>query len=266
VGDFKKLTLNVASRKFWHTKIGHHFETLAGLAEKEKRRPVTKAMRRFFPGDDYLLKEQGEMNAEGLAELLTGLLEPRTWGVRLVSGSPRHSRGWVKPGEIGGQMKTTAAIFLLSCCSCCAFGQDKAAVSAAEAACGPRDVGFKVTADKSRHPTPAPENGKALMYVVQKDDATTRVGAAGKWLGAMRRRTYFSASIEPGEHHLCAIGRIGIWSHVSLHELNAKAGETYYFVTEYGELVGDQFTLHQVDPDEGKYLVAWAHLSTFHPK
>src|SRR6266404_8401093 len=52
----------------------------------------------------------------------------------------------------------------------------------------------------------------------------------------------------------------------SLHELNAKAGETYYFVTEYGELVPDQFTLRQVDPDEEKHLVAWAHLSAFHPK
>ena len=61
-------------------------------------------------------------------------------------------------------MKTTAAIFLLSCCSCCAFGQDKAAVSAAEAACGPRDVGFNVTADKSQHPTPTPEsNGSAWI-------------------------------------------------------------------------------------------------------
>jgi hypothetical protein len=168
--------------------------------------------------------------------------------------------------EIGGPMKTIAAALLLSCCSCCAFGQDKAAVSAAEAACGPRVVGFKVTADKSRHPTPTPENGKALIYVVQKDDATTRVGADGKWLGAMRRRTYLLASIDPGEHHLCAIGRIGIWSHVSLSELNAKAGETYYFVTEYGEWVPDQFALHKVDPDQGKYLVAWAHVSAFHPK
>jgi hypothetical protein len=45
---------------------------------------------------------------------------------------------------------------------------------------------------------------------------------------------------------------------VSLHELNAKAGEIYYFVTKYDELVPDQFTLHQVDPDEEKHLVAWA--------
>jgi hypothetical protein len=163
-------------------------------------------------------------------------------------------------------MKTIAAIFLLSCCSCSAFAQDKEALSAAEAACGPRAVGFKVTADKSQHPTPRPEDGKALIYVVQKDDASTKFAADGKWLGALRRRTYLFASINPGEDHLCAIGRIGIWRHVSLHELNAKAGETYYFVTEYGELLPDQFTLHQVDPDEGKYLVAWAHLSAFHPK
>jgi hypothetical protein len=165
-------------------------------------------------------------------------------------------------------MKSNAAILLLSCCflSRCAFGQDRVAISASEAACGPRAIRFEVTADKSRHPTPRPEDGKALIYVVQKDDSSTRFAAGGKWLGALRRRTYLVASIDPGEHHLCAIGRIGIWSHVSLYALNAKAGETYYFVTEYGELAADQFALHQVDPDQGKYLVAWAHLSAFHPK
>jgi len=119
-------------------------------------------------------------------------------------------------------MKTIPAVLLLSLVSCCAFGQDKAAVSAAQAACGPRDNRFKVTADKSQHPAPSPQNGKALIYVVQKDDATTRVGADGKWIGAARRRMYFFTSVDPGEHHLSAIGRIGAWSHVSLLELNAK--------------------------------------------
>jgi hypothetical protein len=45
--------------------------------------------------------------------------------------------------------------------------------------------------------------------------------------GPLRRRTYLVASIDPGEHHLCAIGPIGLWSYVSLYELNAKARETY---------------------------------------
>ena len=161
-------------------------------------------------------------------------------------------------------MKTIVAAILLL--PWCAFGQDKAAISAAEGACGPRAVHFKVTADKSGHPTPIPENGEALIYVVQKDSATTRVGADGKWIGAARRGTYFFASIDPGEHHLCAIGRIGLWSHVSLRELKAKPGETYYFVAGGGELLADEFTLNQVDADEGRHLVAFAHLSAFRPK
>lgn len=46
-------------------------------------------------------------------------------------------------------MKTMVATIFLSFVCGCAFGQDKAAISAAEAACGPRDVEFDVTADKS---------------------------------------------------------------------------------------------------------------------
>lgn len=162
-----------------------------------------------------------------------------------------------------------AATFFLSLLPCCAFGQDKAAISAAEAACGPRDVGFEVTTDESQHPTPTSENGKALIYVVHEDGGTTRVGADGKWLGALKGggRTYFSVWIDPGKHHLCAISRIGAWSHLSLHELPAKAGETYYFVTHVvGGYISDEFALSQVDPDEGKYLVAKAKFSASHPK
>lgn len=57
-------------------------------------------------------------------------------------------------------MKTIAAIVLLSCC---ALGQDRAAISAAEAACGPQDAEFEVMPDDSRHPTQTPESNKALI-------------------------------------------------------------------------------------------------------
>jgi hypothetical protein len=60
--------------------------------------------------------------------------------------------------------------------------------------------------------------------------------------------------------------RFGLWSHVSPRELKAKPGETYYFVAGGGELLADEFTLNQVDADEGRQLVAFAHLSAFHPK
>jgi hypothetical protein len=166
-------------------------------------------------------------------------------------------------------MKTIAAILLLSCC---AIGQDKAAVSAAEAACGPQDMRFEVKSDESQHPTPAPEAGKALLYVVQiRGMVASRFGVDGKWVGATTRSTYFFASIDPGEHHLCAMAQIGHGlgkaMRVSLRGLRAEAGITYYFVPHaYSGGPLSWFDLSQVDPDEGKYLVAAAKFSTSHPK
>lgn len=165
-------------------------------------------------------------------------------------------------------MKTMVATVLLSLLSCCAFGQDKAAVSAAQAACGPSDVRFDVTADKSQHPTPTPENGKAVIYVVMQEAAgSSRIAADGKWLGALTGGGYFSASIDPGEHHLCAAAhRGGVYNYVSLHQLNAKVSETYYFVVQLIEAVtADNFAI-RVDPDEGRYLVAKARFNASHPK
>lgn len=136
--------------------------------------------------------------------------------------------------EMGGPMKFIAATFFLSLASCSAFGQDKAAVSAAEAACGPRDRDFSLTAVESRHPTPIADSGKALIYVVQDAPGSTRVGAQGKWLGALKRGTYFSASVDPGEHHLCARTHIGLWSHLSMHELKGKGRRDLLLRTSCG--------------------------------
>ena len=85
-----------------------------------------------------------------------------------------------------------------------------------------------------------------------------------RWLGALKRGTYFSASVAPGEHHLCAKERSLGWNFVSLHELKAKAGETYYFFAHVVE--DDGFTISQIDPDQGKYRVAQAKFSESRPK
>jgi len=164
-------------------------------------------------------------------------------------------------------MKTLAAILLLSCF---AFGQDETAVVAAEAACGPRDVKFEVKADATQHPTPMPGNGKALIYVVQEDPITSRLGVDGKWVGASKGQTYFFVPIDPGEHHLCAIGQIGAVTRVSLHGLKAEAGMTYYFVPHIVGapvyIIESKFDLSLEDPDQGKALVARAKFATSHPK
>ena len=61
--------------------------------------------------------------------------------------------------------------------------------------------------------------------MVQENPGSTRIGADGKRLGGLQRGGYFSASIDPGEHDLCALAHIGLWNHVSLYELKVKADD-----------------------------------------
>jgi hypothetical protein len=82
-------------------------------------------------------------------------------------------------------MKTLLTIVLLA--SSFAFAQDQAAIAAAEAACGPKDVKFDAKQDPTQHPAPQPDSEKALVYVVQeigevqcKGCALTKV-AAPRW-------------------------------------------------------------------------------------
>jgi hypothetical protein len=94
-----------------------------------------------------------------------------------------------------------------------------------------------------------------------------KFGADGKWLGALKGGTYLSASLEPGEHHLCAIGHLPLWKGLSLNQLTAKPGETHYFFVHIVSGGGyDELTLTEVNADEGKQLVARAKFSDFRSK
>jgi hypothetical protein len=146
-------------------------------------------------------------------------------------------------------MKTIVTTFLLSFLSCCAFAQDKRAISAAEAGCGPQDAKFEVKTDESQHPTATPEDGKALIYVV----------------------AYFFVPIDPGEHHVCAMLQSfhpdRSRPRVSVHSLKAEPGGVYYFRTRLvGISTGFVLQLDQLDSDEGSWFVAWSKFSTSHPK
>jgi hypothetical protein len=80
-------------------------------------------------------------------------------------------------------VKTIGALVLLSCC---ALAQGKRAISRAEVGCGPQDVKYEVKSDGSQHPTPSPEDGKALIYVVADGDLTSIFGFDEKWEGAVK--------------------------------------------------------------------------------
>jgi hypothetical protein len=121
--------------------------------------------------------------------------------------------------------------------SCCAAAQNKPANDNSLCACGPDKVKFKVHTEKHQHPTPPPESEKALVYLA--GDSTFAID--GQWVGASNPATYFYLSLDPGTHHFCARfshlvpGFAGLFflperiKGYSVHSLDAKAGETYYF-------------------------------------
>jgi hypothetical protein len=81
--------------------------------------------------------------------------------------------------------------------------KDQAEIALNAAGCGPSQVGFDATADKNQHPLAQAEAGKALVYVMNWVDTTTRVGIDGSWVGATGYKSYLSFSMNPGDHHLC---------------------------------------------------------------
>ena len=163
-------------------------------------------------------------------------------------------------------MKTIVAIVLLSCC---ALGQDKAAVLAAEGGCGPQHAKFEVKSDESQHPAPTPEDGKALIYFVADGHLTSVFGVDGKWVGAVNGGRYFFVSIDPGEHHICAMLQSFLperGPRVSVHSLKAEPGSSYYFRARMaGISTGFVLQLEPLDLDEGRWFVAWSKFSTSHP-
>jgi hypothetical protein len=168
-------------------------------------------------------------------------------------------------------MKTIAMLFVLAYC---ALAQDRSAISRAEAGCGPQDEKYEVKTDDSQHPMPSPEDGKALIYFVADGHLSSVFGFDEKWEGAADGGKYFFVSVDPGEHHVCAMLQsfmtrkvLTRLPRVSVHSLKAEPGGTYYFRTRMvGISTGFVLQLDQLDPDEGRWFIAWSKFSTSHPK
>jgi hypothetical protein len=171
-------------------------------------------------------------------------------------------------------MKTALVILLLAVP---AFAQDQTAITAAEAACGSANVKFDARQDAAQHPTPQPDDGKALVYVVQDIGeipctgcALTKVGLDGEWVGANQGSSYFSFAVEPGERHICVNwqSRLGWRARAfGLANFSAEAGHTYYFrVQVFASRSINYFELDPINSDQGKLLVASSAFSVSHPK
>ncbi len=130
-------------------------------------------------------------------------------------------------------------------------------------ACGP--LGERVAPEPAQGPAvTAPEPGKALVYVIQRDDhlrPSTRVGLDGRWVGVLERDAFIPLSVTPGEHHLCVATQNEKRREPELSHVNAEPGKVYYFVVRYetvalGEGGFLTMTLEPVDRDEALYLMA----------
>jgi hypothetical protein len=164
-------------------------------------------------------------------------------------------------------MRTSLALILLASS---AIAQNKPAIAAPPAACGPANITFAVKQDQPQ-PVPEPEPGKALVYVMQdRGRVTTRVGLDGAWIGANQSSSHFSFSVPPGEHHLCANWQSKLADYSSLYSLanfSAEPGKVYYFRTWVW--ISETTLFFDLDPlnsDEGRYLATSTLLAVSHPK
>jgi hypothetical protein len=176
-------------------------------------------------------------------------------------------------------MKTVLVLMILTLS---AFAQQEP--TAVATACGPKDVKFEAKLDDSQHTLAQPEAGKALVYFIQDIGVvncigscmTTRIGLDGAWVGANQHNSYFSVSVEPGEHHVCASPQSRLLPKpsakyagvlVALRHFTAEAGKVYYFrMRSFGAPNQEIFDLDPVDADQAKYLMAYYPSSVSRPK
>jgi hypothetical protein len=150
-------------------------------------------------------------------------------------------------------------------------------------ACGDDKVKFDVTTQKAQ-PAPAqPPAGKAQIVFVENENhmigtfmyATIRFGLDGTWAGANYNNSYFTVTVEPGEHHLCASWQSSlgmIKKYIDVASFTAEPGKVYYYaanvkVTPTGDNTANiDFNLAPLNDDEGHYRVKAWKLATSRPK
>src|ERR1035438_949235 len=160
-------------------------------------------------------------------------------------------------------MKNALILMLLMFLAVSAIAQQE---SGALAACGPKGVKFDVKRDKSPQTLVQPTPGKARVYFIQDVGVakclgscwTTQIGLDGEWVGANQRNSYFSVSVDPGEHHVCANLDPQFSPHtVAFVHFTAEAGKVYYFRMRPFWGKDQLLNIDPIDSDEAKYLIAY---------
>jgi hypothetical protein len=157
--------------------------------------------------------------------------------------------------------KYVLAVSLLTASTICAAA-DKTSTNPCEYS--GREYAVKV--DKSQHPTPAPTSDKAILYVLATDLGVaneTRLFMDGKLFGGARHNSYAFIELQPGEHHLCASGRLHFEGTAAV-TIPAEPGRVY-FVEHYlarGRGIHGIMRLTIIDPDQGQIILKKLHPTT----
>jgi hypothetical protein len=164
-------------------------------------------------------------------------------------------------------------VLVLMLCAGSAFAQTP--ITGPTAACGPENVSFRVKLNQTQHSAEQPEPGKARVYFFQDAGTsqtlgypTVKVAIDGAWAGANHGNSYFSVSVEPGEHHVCvALQSSLVAQRVELAHFTAEAEKVYYYRTRL--MLSRSVELLQLEPidsEQGKYLVETFALAIATPK
>ena len=147
--------------------------------------------------------------------------------------------------------------------------------------CGDDSVQFDANQEKENPGLPALAEGKALIVFSEsmpnemKVQTTTRFGVDGAWVGATKGDSYFTVTVDPGEHNLCASMQSAPTrmkkTFTQMASITAEAGKVYYFeaaVNVIGNMnVGiASFDFAQLAEKEGKYRIKAWKFATSKPK
>lgn len=179
------------------------------------------------------------------------------------------------PTQLLGRKTMKILLAVLLCCAPLYAQIPEPATSA----CGSLHVSMAVDLDHSSHLIQPADPGKARIYFIQDTGLTTnlgypttRIGIDGAWAGANKKNSWFSVSIDPGEHHLCLAVQSFITHFapqvLEFAHLDAEAGKVYYYRSRIiSSQTGPEYLIFDpVDSDEAKYLIASYPLSSSHPK
>ncbi|HYE73657.1 MAG TPA: DUF2846 domain-containing protein [Blastocatellia bacterium] len=128
-------------------------------------------------------------------------------------------------------------------------------------ACGTSEVNFNHKSVSSPPPNLEAPPDKALVIVVRPAwvgmAVQTKLAADGNWIGTNKGKSYFTFTLDPGDHYLCSKAE-----NRSTLKLSVEAGKTY-FVQQKVEmgLLKARNKIVQLDAAEGKKALEKCDLS-----